>query len=181
MSYIICCSYPNFTMSSLDILNIPKPAQPPTNCLKQSYTARLLFGQYSAYSSQVHPVFVQHSAVIEPDPCWIPPAEATRRRPRRERNIWVAVSRSSQGSESVANHTWWCRIVELVTLFTHNFSSQQHADHQLGRPLPRGHCAGQVDRCRCRKPKQDAGPVCHGTVRDSRDARLFPSRNEICK
>lgn len=73
--------------------------QHPSNCIT-NYTARLLDGQYSAYSSQVQPVFVQHSAVIEPDPCCIPLPDDTRRRPRLERSIWVAVSRSSQGNES---------------------------------------------------------------------------------
>lgn len=53
---------------------------------------RLLEGQYSAYSSQVHPTRVQHSDVMDPS--------GIRRRPRRVRNIALAVSSSSQGSES---------------------------------------------------------------------------------
>lgn len=53
---------------------------------------RLLAGQYSAYSSQVQPTRVQHSDVMDPS--------GIRRRPRRVRNIVLAVSSSSQGSES---------------------------------------------------------------------------------
>lgn len=56
---------------------------------------RLLVGQYSAYSSQVHPVFVQHSDVIE-----LPPPPVMRRRLRLVRNIVLAEASSSHGSST---------------------------------------------------------------------------------
>lgn len=55
----------------------------------------ILFGQYSAYSSHVHPVFVQHSDVIEL------PLPVMRRRLRLVRNIVLADSSSSQGNVTV--------------------------------------------------------------------------------
>lgn len=55
----------------------------------------LLVGQYSAYSSQVHPVFVQHSDVIEL------PLPVIRLRLRLERNIVLADASSSHGKVTI--------------------------------------------------------------------------------
>lgn len=66
-----------------------------------------MVGQYSAYSSQVHPVFVQHSDVMEL------PLPVIRRRLRRVRNIVLAEVSSNQGNVTVG-----IKLSGMVTLIS---------------------------------------------------------------